>query len=155
MNTTRRHASTLEQRLTEWAREWGGGKHRDGGGGGSSWLASMMKWHGRPPSGLGYVPTDTPADEVQDAVEALGHQRNGWIPACVLRAEYFSTAPKHEKLQRLTRIGMRMDESGYSRHLRIAKVHVAAWLKIPFDPPRLNDVGEEIATLEYLLDDQG
>lgn len=151
MTTAKRRESELERRLHEWAKEWGGGKYRsESEGGGGSWLASMMKWHGRPPSGLGYVPIDTPADDVQDAVIALGAQNGGWIPACVLRAEYFSAAPKQEKLRRLGSIGMPMDESRYSRHLRVAKVHVAAWLRIPFKDP-LDEDGQ-IAMLEHLIE---
>lgn len=151
---TRRAASALEARLMDWAKEWGGGKHRIESAG-HSWLASMMKWRGRPPSGLGQVQADTPADQVQEAVEALEDQRNGRIPAYVLRAEYFSSAPKSEKLVRLARIGMRMDEPTFSRHLRIAKVHVAAWLKLPFDELMENDIEQEIAMLELLLDSEG
>ena len=142
----------LEKRLKEWVSEYGGGKHVKFAPG-TSWLWSMIRWGGRAPSGLGQPEgTRTAADEVQEAVESLQRQAGGWIPACVLRAEYFSTANRYVKLQRLARIGMRMDESRYSRNLRIAKVHIAAWLKIPFDDDRANNVEEEIAMLELLVE---
>ncbi|WP_164931738.1 hypothetical protein [Dyella sp. M7H15-1] len=42
-----------------------------------------------------------------------------------------------------------METSRYSHHLRAAKIHVAAWLHIPFDDP-MDEVSAE-AMLEYII----
>lgn len=138
-----RRARDLEQRLIEWAREYGGGKYGInaeiengvvvGVSYGNSPLASMMKWHGRPPDGLGYVPTNTAADEVQRAYEALCGQEQGWLPAQVLRCEYcLPGQPIESKIQKLARFGEQLSRVRYYQHLRVARIHVAGWLRIPF-----------------------
>lgn len=130
---TTRRATTLEARLCEWGREYGGGKYENVGSGNSP-LASMMKWHGRPPSGLGFISDNLAADEVQDAIDALIRQPKGWLPANVIRCEYLTPGqPVESKLQRLRAMGENVSRVRYYEHLRMARVHVAAWLKIPFD----------------------
>lgn len=123
----------LEDRLEEWGREYGGGRYERLEGA-NSWLASMIKWHGRAPQGLNQVLLNTAADEVQEAVEALERQRTGYVPACVIRCEYLTPGkPVEEKLYRLRRMGENVGRVGYYQHLRIARVHVAAWLRIPYE----------------------
>ena len=137
---TTRRATTLEARLTEWAREYGGGKYERHVGYGDSPLASLMKWHGRPPTGLGFVSDNMAADEVQHAIDALSKQPRGWLPACVIRCEYLTPGqPMESKLQRLRRIGQNVSRVRYYEHLRLARVHVAGWLRIPFDGPAAED----------------
>lgn len=131
-------ATTLEARLAEWGREYGGGRYDDTGWHGVSPLAVLIKYRGRPPQGLNprRIETNGPADQVELAVRALEHQERGMVPACVLRCEYFLPGQAREsKLARLSRTGNRMDTSRYSQHLRLAKIHVAAWLRVPFDEP--------------------
>lgn len=131
-------ATTLEARLSEWAKEYGGSRYEDSGWPGISPLAALMKYHGRPPQGLNprRIETNGPADQVELAVRALEHQERGFVAACVLRCEYFlADVPRDAKLSRLSRAGSRMDTSRYSQHLRLAKIHVAAWLRVPFDEP--------------------
>ena len=129
-----RRATTLEARLVEWAREYGGGKYESYIGLGNSPLASLMKWHGRPPTGLGFASDNLAADEVQDAIDALARQAKGWLPAGVIRCEYLTPGqPMESKLQRLRAIGENVSRVRYYEHLRMARVHVAAWLRIPFD----------------------
>lgn len=131
-------ATTLEARLTEWGKEYGGSRYDETGWHGVSPLAVLMKYHGRPPQGLNprRIETNAPADDVERAVRALEHQERGFVAACVLRCEYLMPGqPRESKLGRLRKVGARMDTSRYSQHLRIAKVHVAAWLRLPFDEP--------------------
>lgn len=129
-----RRAITLEARLVEWGREYGGGKYETYIGLGNSPLASMMKWHGRPPSGLGFVSSNLAADEVQDAIEALEKQQKGWTSAQVIRCEYLTPGkPIHSKLQALRAMGENVSRTRYYEQLQLARVHVAAWLRIPFD----------------------
>lgn len=129
-----RRAITLEARLVEWASEYGGGKYESYAGLGNSPLASLMKWHGRPPTGLGFASDNMAADEVQDAIDALARQAKGWLPACVIRCEYLTPGqPMESKLQRLRKVGENVSRIRYYEHLRVARVHVAAWLRIPFD----------------------
>jgi len=129
---TRRNRD-LENRLEEWGREYGGGKYEDIGAL-KSWLGSMVKWGGRAPTGLGQVPLNTAADEVQEAIDALAKQAHGKLPALVIRCEYLTPGqPIYSKLQRLRRVGESIQRVGYYQHLRIARVHVAAWLRISYD----------------------
>lgn len=138
-----RRATQLEDRLIEWGREYGGGKYGirgeivDGVVVGSSYgdspLASLMKWHGRPPDGLGFTPASTVADEVDAAVRALALQSMGRLPAIIVTLEYWLPGqPVESKQGRLRKLGDNVSRAGYYNHLRIAKVHVAAWLRIPF-----------------------
>lgn len=127
-----RRATDLEARLTEWGKEYGGGRDEFASGGLSP-LYVMMKWHGRPPQGLGFTPINTAADEVHAAVKALAAQEQGWLPAEVLRCEYWLPGqPIDSKLQKLRRIGDNVSRVRYYQHLRLARIHVAAWLRIPF-----------------------
>lgn len=134
-----RRTSSLELRLVGWANEYTGYvREASIGWPGISPMAQIMKYHGRPPQGLNprRVETNSPGDEVERAVRALQAQDKGWVPACVIRCEYFEASlEKHQKLTSLRAIGVQLKEVGYSQHLRIAKVHVAAWLRLPFDEP--------------------
>lgn len=146
-----RHTNELESRLTGWGAEYGGGRYEDHGWQGISPLATMMKYHGRPPQGLNprRIGTNTPADEVERAVRVLESQRTGFIPGSVLRAEYFLPGqPVDSKRQKLARLGMQMDNTRYSQHLRIARIHVAGWLHLTFSDPL--EVDQVIDMLEYV-----
>jgi hypothetical protein len=128
----KRRSADLEARLTEWGREYGGGKYESYIGMGNSPLASMMKWHGRPPTGLGSGSEFTAADEVEDAVDALLKQSTGWIPGNVIRCEYLTPGkPVLSKLQELRAMGIQLQRVQYYQKLREARIHVAAWLRIP------------------------
>lgn len=138
-----RRATQLEDRLIEWGREYGGGKYGirgeivDGVVVGSSYgdspMASLMKWHGRPPDGLSGAPSCSAADEVDEAVRALALQPMGRLPSIVVTLEYWLPGqPIESKQMRLRKLGDNVGRASYYNHLRIAKVHVAAWLKIPF-----------------------
>lgn len=121
-----RRASSLEDRLVEWGREYGGGRYGSFGGS-SSPLASMMKWNGRPPSGLGYVSSCSSADEVQDAVEKVEKSEGGVILGLVLRKEYLTPGqPMESKLQRLrSEDGHSLQRTTYYKQLRKARKMVA------------------------------
>ena len=129
---TARHEDELERRLREWASEYMGGRHEDIGWPGKSSLATAIKYHGPAPQGLNPRSTlDTDADEVEAAVQALEQQRDGYRAGRVLRAEYWMpSAADVSRLQLLERIGLRMSRATYYQQLRIARVHVAAWLRI-------------------------
>lgn len=133
-----RRSRDLENRLEEWGREYGGGKYGKLNEGGQSWLASLIHWHGRAPQGIGQVVLNTAADEVQQAVEALELQVNGFVPASVIRCEYLTPGkPVEAKLESLRRDGNNLGRVGYYDQLRIARRHVAEWLKLPFE-----DIGD-------------
>lgn len=147
-----RRITALESRLVDWANEYSGRSYDDIGWPGISPMAVIMKYHGRPPQGLNprRIETNSAGDEVERAVRALQAQEKGWVPACVIRCEYFhANVEKHSKLSILRGIGVHVREVGYSQNLRIAKVHVAAWLRVPFNEP----VGEEdrIGLAELML----
>jgi hypothetical protein len=148
-----RRSTTLESRLTEWAKEYTGYvREASIGWPGASPMAQIMKYHGRAPQGLNPrgVETNTAADEVERAVRALQAQDKGWAPACIIRCEYFEAhEEKHVRLSHLRSIGVIVREVGYSQHLRIAKVHVAAWLRVPFDEPVSEE--ERLGLAELML----
>lgn len=146
-----RRSSTLESRLTDWAREFRGGRYENVGWQGVSPLGVAMKYHGPAPQGLNprRIETNTPADEVEAAIKALARQAGGALPAMVLRCEYLAThQPRIEKLRRLRKIGANMDTTRYSQLLRLAKVHIAGWLRIDFDEPLERD--EALSMLELV-----
>lgn len=142
----------LEARLNEWGKEYGGGRYDNIGWQGASPIVTLMTYHGRAPQGLNpaRVETNGSADEVEAAVRALQSQRSGRVLADVLRCEYYvRDIERQDRLRKLSRIGHRMETSRYSHHLRSAKIHVAGWLRIPFDEP-LDDAGS-LAMLEHLV----
>ena len=123
----------LEKRLRDWADEYAGGRYENIGWSGQSWLATMIKYRGGAPQGLGEVVyLNTDADKVEEAVAALETTRDGYKPGRVVRAEYWmSHAPEEQKLQALRQLGLPMSRAGYYLYLKQAKIHVAAWLRIP------------------------
>lgn len=129
-----RRATTLEARLVEWGHNYGGGRY-EALGGSSSPLASMMKWHGRPPSGLGYVSSCSSADDVQDAVDALARESNGDLKVLVLQKEYLTPGqPLEAKLQKLRKDdGHCLQRTTYYKQLREARKFVADFLGITDD----------------------
>lgn len=148
MIKSKRRATDLEARLVEWGKEYGGGKYEHESGG-SSPLASLMKWHGRPPTGLGFVPVNTAADEVHAAVKALAQQTSGYAAANVIRCEYWMPAqPVQAKMQKLRAMGIPVsDRARYSQLLRDARIHVAGWLRIPVGSLRDDDTDEDFVDL--------
>jgi len=129
----------LDDRLKQWGNEY---SRRVVLGSGGSWLASLMRWHGRAPSGL--VPdemTGTEADDVELAVQMLERQRNGRQIALILRAEFMDNEPRERRLRRLHVSTVR-----YSQLLRLGRIHVAGWLRLPFDEPMPPE--EQVGMLE-------
>lgn len=135
-----RRASDLEARLTEWGRVYGGGRYGLDEGMKSP-LGSMMKWGGRPPSGLGQEPATPEADEVHAAVRALQRQSEGRLAAAALQEEYFYPGqPVDTKLRRLSRdTRSEVSRVRYYQLLRLARIHVAGWLRIPFSSDAVGD----------------
>jgi hypothetical protein len=134
--------STLESRLVEWAREYGGSRYDDTGWQGISPLYSLMKYHGRPPQGLNPKSTAdwTPADDVQMVISEL--EKSDWLRAQVLRCEYLTPGqPIHSKLQRLRSLGESMGRSTYYARLRSARRFVADRLGIRDDELEMEVIG--------------
>jgi hypothetical protein len=141
-----RRSTTLESRLVEWGKEYGGGRYGIRGtieGGvvmgasyGDSPLASLIKWHGRPPDGLAFESSCTAADEVDEAVRALSLQPQGLLPSIIVALEYgLPGQPVESKQARLRDRGDNVGRVRYYQHLRVAKIHIAGWLHIPFSEP--------------------
>lgn len=120
----------LEQRLENWAKEYGGGRYDDLGYASRNILQTLIEHEGFIPSTRGYVPIPirSQADEVEAAVrmmESTGYFR----PGRVLRCEYFITsAPMELRLQNLSRIGISISRAGYYDYLAIGKAFVAGQL---------------------------
>lgn len=138
-----RRTTRLEDRLTEWGREYGGGKYGIKGnieGGivmgaiyGDSPLASLMKWHGRPPDGLGHEPSCSAADEVDEAVRALASQPQGLLPSVIVTLEYWLPGqPIESKQARLRKRGDHVGRTTYYKHLREARKFIANHLRLPY-----------------------
>jgi len=128
-----RRSNDLEQRLKEWADVYGGGQYglRESL---KSPAGTMMKWGGRPPTGMGQEQGTPNADEVQNAVYHLGKQLHGWQAAMVIQCEYLLPGqPIDSKLQKLRVVGVQVsDRARYSQILAEARKHVAAWLRVPY-----------------------
>ena len=138
-----RRATTLENRLIEWGKEYGGGRYGIkatiengvvmGASYGDSPLASMMKWHGRPPEGLGYHSSCTAADEVDEAVRALSLQPQGLLPSIIVTLEYWLPGqPIESKQARLRKRGDHVGRTTYYKHLRVARKFIAEYLGVAF-----------------------
>ena len=129
-----RRSVELEQRLTEWADEYRGSRYENLGYPSRSWLQNAIVYHGPAPQGLNPRGNGehTPADDVEEAVQALEKQQGGNRAGTVLRAEYWMIrAPEEEKLRALRQIGLQMSRATFYDELWVARVHVAAWLRIP------------------------
>jgi hypothetical protein len=128
-----RRTGELECRLREWADEFAGSKYENIGYASKSWLHNAIVYHGPAPQGLNPRSSGarTPADEVEAAVVALEKQEGGYRAARVLRAEYWmKSAAEEHKIQSLRHIGLPMGRTKYYDELWLARVHVAAWLRI-------------------------
>lgn len=118
----------LEYRLTQWGREYGGGKYEDIGWQGLSPLAVMMRYQGRSPQGLNPRSTKdrTPADEVQDAIQKLSDSSGGYGLAHIIRCEYLTPGLANEsRRQRLAELGHRVGKTAYYEQLNRAKDFIA------------------------------
>lgn len=126
-----RRLSTLETRLVEWGREYGGGKYEDNGWQGLSCLYSMMKYHGKPPQGLNpkNMKDWTPADDVQRAVDIMAKDSGGYTLEQVIRCHYMTPGlAMDSRLDRLRGIGCSMGKATYYRRLDEAHKAVAKLL---------------------------
>lgn len=111
--------SMLEDRLREWAREYGGGRYDDTGWQGISPLHSLIKYHGRPPQGLNpkSLKDWTPADDVQRAMDVLLSDGQ-WAQVQVIKSFYMASwMAMEDRLQKLRQQGLPMGQSTFYRHL--------------------------------------
>jgi hypothetical protein len=130
-----RRRTELEDRLREWAEEYRYTAPDNHGWQGKSPTAVIAKWGGRPPEGLGQETPCSAADEVERAVMALEKTKDGYRAARVLRCEYWMVnAAEAHKLQRLRAMGCSMSRTTYYDELWVARIHVAAWLRIAASP---------------------
>ena len=137
-----RRSRDLEARLVEWAKEYRGGRYEHIGYASKNLLQTLIDHKGFMPDARGYIPvaTRTASDEVEEAVHALDKQEQGWVPAMVLRCEYMCAhLPIEQRLIRLSRLGQSLQRVRYYQLLRIARIHVAAWLHLPFDAEETQD----------------
>lgn len=128
-----RRSQELEIRLKEWADEYPNSRYENIGYPSKSSIHTLMTFHGPAPTGLNPrgLKDKTPADEVEEAVRSLEKQRDGFRAAQVLRLEYRSNdMDMEEKLRKLRRIGLGMSRARFYDELWVARVHVAAWLRI-------------------------
>jgi hypothetical protein len=146
-----RRSTTLESRLTDWAREYRGGRYENVGWQGVSPLSVAMKYGGPGPQGLnpGRMETNSACDEVEQAIRALAAQASGAPAAAVIRCHYLASShTKDEKLRKLGKVGYPMGPVRYSQHLRLARIHVAGWLHVTFDEPL--DIDSSLDMLEFV-----
>lgn len=128
-----RRDDELENRLRAWADDYRGGKYEDIGYPSTSSIATLMTYHGPAPQGLhprSVLCSET--DEVEAAVQALEHRADGYRAGRVLRCEYWMRRdiPEKDRLRALARAGVHMSRATYYAQLRIARVHVAGWLRL-------------------------
>lgn len=129
----------LERRLKEWKEEYAGGRYEDLGYPSKSSIQTAITYHGPAPQGLNPrgIQLNTKADQVENAVQELERQKDGFKPGRVLRVEYWKwNSAEEERLDALRRIGLPMSRAGYFQALKLAKVYVAGRLGIPFSEAR-------------------
>lgn len=118
--------SDLQERLKNWAQEYGGGRTQYIGFNSRNLLQVLIDHKGEVPSSRGYipVPTQTAADDIEEIVVAM--QIGGRFKiAMVLRCEYFNPhAPIEQKLARLRDIGLPMSRAGFYNFLKEAVAYV-------------------------------
>lgn len=103
----------LKHRLVAWARAYAGAQFRRLGHASTEALAA-----GRT---LDLAGLDAEADEIERIVRAM-EDCGRWREARVLRAEYYlAGVPEAERLQRLARIGLRINRTTYYACLGSAK----------------------------------
>lgn len=120
----------LESRLTDWAREYGGGRYATlGFSTGEHVLAKLIQFGGFLPGSTGPKGTVslTMADEVEACVRRLA---KSWpAHARVLRCDYFCPSMAMEaRLDLLRRAGHKMGKASYYIKLESAKLYVAGSL---------------------------
>jgi len=120
----------LEERLKEWAMEYGGGKYDNLGFQSRNILQRLIEHGGFVPDSGGFRPTEirTRADEVEKAVNRM--EQAGWrISGAVLRLDYF--CPKMAMPRRLEVLragGFHVARSNYYFRLHEARAFVAGML---------------------------
>lgn len=125
----------LDERLAQWAKEYG--SHWSCGGGGTT-LQMLIDHRGFiPNSGGGGAILNTKADEVEAAVMRMqntltepGTANPYYRAAFVLRAEHLTPNywPEMERLRWLERIGIAMGRHTYYRMLQFARAFLAGYL---------------------------
>jgi len=122
--------SLLEDRLRDWAREYGGGRYDDTGWQGISPLHTLVKYHGRPPQGLNPKSTKdwTPADDVQRAMDSLLADGQ-WSQVQVIKSFYMASwMAMEDRLQKLRAMGLPMGQATFYRHLNEGRKALARLL---------------------------
>jgi hypothetical protein len=101
---------TLKQQLQSWAQAYGGPQLAHFG------YAAQEKLAG----GAAPASGNPDADRIETIVRRM-EQQGRWYEARVLRAEHFmKNLPERERLQRLSRIGVRIGRSAYYAYLKSA-----------------------------------
>ena len=120
----------LEQRLTEWAREYGGGRYVTMGfSTGEHILARLITFGGFMPSSSAPCNPDslTAADEVEQTVKRLAKTWPGH--ALVLRCDYFCLdMALDSRLDWLRRHKVKASRASYYQKLESSKLYVAGSL---------------------------
>lgn len=125
-----RRNSMLEDRLREWAREYGGGRYDDTGWQGISPMHTLAKYHGRPPQGLNPRSAKdwTPADDVQRAMDSLLSE-GAWSQVQVIKSFYMAPwMAMEDRLQKLRAMGLTMGQATFYRNLNDGRKTLARLL---------------------------
>jgi hypothetical protein len=118
--------SELQERLKNWAREYGGGRYEHISWNGRNLLQVLIDHKGEVPDARGYVPVPikTAADDVEEIVKTMQNGGRFRI-AMVLRCEFYNLdAPIEHKLTKLGDLGLPMSRSGYYAYLSQAVAYV-------------------------------
>lgn len=122
--------AVLESRLTDWAREYGGGRYATlGFSTGEHVLARLITFGGFLPGSSAPRGTLslTSADEIEQTVKRLAKV---WpAHARVLRCDYFTpNMAMDNRLKLLRKLGHKMSRAGYYQKLESSKLYVAGSL---------------------------
>lgn len=117
---------TIEELLTSWAQEYGGGNNPGLDFPSRSPLQTVIDHHGFSPSSAGFIPIPirTKADEIEIIVRemATGEYRK---QAHILCCDYFNPGfAIDQRIDILRRAGIQVSRAGYYEGLSIAKAYV-------------------------------
>lgn len=105
----------LENRLKNWAQEYGGGRYPNVGWQGRNLIQTLIEHKGFVPSSRGYIPVPirSAADEVEKIVRDM-EQSDMARQASALRCDYFMpNIPVSDRLRRMTKRGHPMSRAAY------------------------------------------
>jgi|GEM_PF-1357988 len=125
---------SLDERLKNWADEYGGGKYENIGYASKNMLQTLIEHRGEPPDSGGFkrISHRTLADEVEDAVQILLKDNDRKISRSghIIRIEHFRPdLTVKDKIGKLRLIGVSVSENFYPEGRDLARASIKMYLQ--------------------------